>query len=82
MVSVLPVEKIEGIEGHPALSHAYIVEDETGKGWADAGAVFGANPLISRWEMSHGAGGGTESVGAWVDGAMERWRQAGTKISS
>jgi len=80
LVSVVPAEKLEGLETHPALGHTYMVKNEQGNWVADAGAVFGASPEISRWQMSHGAGGGSYDVPFWVDDARDLWRQAATKI--
>lgn len=82
MVSVLPVEKLDGLRSHPALSHTYGVNDERGRCVADAGALFGANPAVTTWEMSHGAGGGIDSVDGWVPGAMDLWRLAAGKVEA
>lgn len=82
LVSVLPIDTIEGIGGHPALGHCYMVSDEVGNRLADAGAVFGRTPFVSRWEMAHGAGGGVESVPNWVNDAAEMWRRAGGLVGA
>lgn len=70
---------LEGFEGHPCLGYPC-------GGWhdaeaegipADAGAAFGDHPSVSRWEMSHGAGGGVYSIADWVDGDLGAgWRRA------
>jgi hypothetical protein len=45
---------------------------------ANASAAFGIHPEVSQWDMSHGAGGGTESIKRWVDGDVrELWNTAG-----
>jgi hypothetical protein len=45
---------------------------------ADASAAFGIHPDVSQWDMSHGAGGGTESVKGWIYGDVhELWNTAG-----
>jgi len=51
---------------------------------ADASAAFGNNPLVTYWEMEHGAGGGVESIHRWVsdktvsdDYLMSLWEEAG-----
>ncbi|WP_397452107.1 hypothetical protein [Pseudomonas sp. NA-150] len=80
LISVLPVTNIDGVLGHPALKHCYLVEDQQGRWLADAGAVFGSTPSATRWEMSHGAGGGTEEVGNWVDNPSSLWIQAASAI--
>lgn len=82
LVSVLPVRTLDGVRSHPALSHSYDVKDKRGKRVADAGAVFGVNPSITAFEISHGAGGGTFTVDFWLEGrANALWDQAASKIS-
>ncbi len=39
-------------------------------------ALFGDGPENTFWQMSHGAGGGVESVGTWVPDARELWERA------
>ena len=41
-------------------------------------AFFGDGPQNTRWEMAHGAGGGTESVSQWMgeSKANELWKRA------
>lgn len=81
LISVLPINDLSGIKGHPALNHRYSVNDSSGGSLADAGAVFGSSPDISEWEMSHGAGGGIEYVSGWVDDAVKLWKKAGLMIT-
>ena len=80
LVSVVAAEKLDGLESHPAHGQCYVVKDEQGVSVCDAGALFGASPEVTSWQMSHGAGGGHFDVPSWVDNAKELWRQAGTKI--
>ncbi|GAA3760738.1 hypothetical protein [Terriglobus aquaticus] len=39
-------------------------------------ALFGDGPANTFWVMIHGAGGGDESVLAWIDGAQRMWERA------
>lgn len=77
LVTVLPVSKIEDFGAHPALSYAYGVPGTK----ADAGAVFGSSPRVTRWEMAHGSGSGVEDVSYWVDNATALWTKAATRVS-
>lgn len=76
LISVLSVADIDGIKGHPALTHSYGVTGADGKNIADAGALFGSNPWATQWQMSHGAGGGVEDVTNWTEDAHGLWRKA------
>lgn len=80
LISVLPVEDISGVSGHPALTHRYIVKDRNESFLADAGALFGSSPATSQWEMSHGSGGGTEDIPNWVYHPMQLWSVAVSKV--
>lgn len=82
MVSILPVDSLNGLQGHPALAHRYTVEDPRGRKIADAGAVFGSSPKVGEWEMAHGSGGGTENVYNWAHDPDELWAAARHKIES
>lgn len=62
---MLPVKDLSGVKGHPALKHRYRVENSSGVYLADAGAIFGSNPYVTEWEMSHGAGGGLNLCQSW-----------------
>ena len=44
---------------------------------ADSSAGFGANPITTYWQMSHGAGGGEYSVDCWVHNSLFLWKRAG-----
>lgn len=81
LVSILAVDRIDSVQGHPALAHRYFVKDSKGAHLADAGAVFGSNPSATQWEMSHGAGGGIESVLGWVREANSLWAKASAKVT-
>lgn len=80
LVAVLPVEDITGMAAHPALEHRYSVDAGTGKPRADAGALFGATPAASEWEMSHGAGAGTYDIPFWINNWPDLWRRAGELV--
>lgn len=82
LVSVLPVDNLDGLRGHPALSHCYSVVGSTGLTIADAGALFGLSPNTSHWEMAHGAGGGIEEVTNWVNDAHALWSKAAVNVIS
>jgi len=82
LISVLPVDSLDEIQGHPALSHRYSVDTPTKQHIADAGALFGSSPQTTIWEMSHGAGGGIENVNSWVNDGDKLWKQAGAKIAN
>ncbi len=79
LVTVLSIDDVSEIKGHPALSHVCRVL-ENGKSIADAGAVFGSNPKATRWQMAHGAGGGVFAVPFWVEDATHLWDKAGQQI--
>ena len=86
LVAVLPFAQRDDCKGHPSLRHFYGInqanrEDYKGLGVSiDAGAVFGSSPKASTWEMSHGAGAGTEDVPAWVDHAESLWSEAASLV--
>ncbi|AEH81155.1 hypothetical protein I7G86_19455 [Sinorhizobium meliloti] len=77
LVSVLPISNVEDFGTHPALSYSYSVPGTK----ADAGAVFGSSPTVTRWEMAHGAGGGLDDVTYWVENASALWTKAATLVS-
>lgn len=79
-VSVLPVSTLNNVKGHPALAWAYSVQNSRGERVADAGALFGNSPQATAWEMSHGAGGGTENIYNWADNASRLWVEAGILV--
>ena len=76
LISVLPVESLNELSGHPALSYQFPVPNTD----ADGGALFGSDPAATQWVIAHGAGGGVEDVYLRVDNADELWRQALTKV--
>jgi hypothetical protein len=45
-------------------------------------ALFGANPSVTVWQMSHGAGGGEYSVPVWVPDWESLWAQARSLIQA
>jgi hypothetical protein len=49
---------------------------------ADASAAFGANPEITYWEMSHGAGGGEDNLLFWIEHLpySRLWSEAGNRV--
>ncbi len=78
LVSVLAVKSLDGLHGHPALSHQFTVPNSN----ADGGALFGNNPTATKWVIAHGAGGGEEDVYFRVDNTDELWAQALAMLSS
>nr|WDE72531.1 hypothetical protein [Cupriavidus gilardii] len=80
LVSVLSTADIESNTGHPALQHRYRVVEDACASRADAGALFGVNPTVSRWQMAHGAGGGIDDVVSWVSDSANLWSYAGQLV--
>jgi len=86
LVAVLPLTQPEDFKTHPSLRHFYGINDANKDDYKgldisiDAGAAFGTSPEATTWEMSHGAGGGIESVSAWVDHAEVLWSQAASFV--
>lgn len=91
LVAVLPLAQIdENFKNHPSLQHMYgfgINDYDAHTGTysgaykdfgvsIDAGAMFGASPKATTWQMSHGSGGGIENVCDWVDHPESLWSQA------
>ena len=85
LVEVKPYSDMEKFTGHPCMDYAYggSKNEDGGIGVipADGSAAFGANPSVTRWEISHGAGGGIEDVYFRVPNADELWKAAGKKVS-
>lgn len=84
LVEVKPYFDINDFKGHPCLDYPFgskwIGDDSDGceKIPADASAAFGANPRTTYWEMTHGHGGGCESVPCWFLGDIDStWDMAG-----
>jgi hypothetical protein len=81
LVAVLPLSQSEDFKNHPCLSHFYGINEAHRDDYRklgvsiDAGAAFGSSPNATKWEMSHGSGGGTENVDAWVDHASALWKK-------
>lgn len=81
LVSVGPFRSVAELSGHIALGHNWQVLNNQGVPVADAGAVFGDGPHVSKWEMAHGAGGGEENVANWVLSRPEDlWQEAGKLV--
>lgn len=78
LVAVLPLSQSEDFKTHPCLKHFFGIGDAyKGLGVSvSAGAAFGNSPKATTWEMSHGAGGGTEEVRNWVDDSDALWSKA------
>jgi len=82
LVEVKPYFDIKQFCGHP--SYGYI-GCGLGEKWDPAlccsAAQFGANPEVSYWCMSHGAGGGDEELIQWIpDGYSRLWSEAGNRV--
>ncbi len=80
MVSVVPTRDLESQSSHPSLSYSYGVYDKNKRYVADGGALLGMSPIVSKWEISHGSGGGVEDVFFRVDNANELWEKAVVSI--
>ncbi|HCG6560527.1 TPA: hypothetical protein NJ652_004458 [Vibrio parahaemolyticus] len=80
MVSVVPTRDLESQSSHPSLSYSYGVYDKNKRYVADGGALLGMSPIVSKWEISHGSGGGVEDVFFRVDNANELWEKAVASI--
>ena len=82
LVAILPLAHQEDLKGHPSLLHIYGIHQAYNEEYRlhgvsiDAGAIFGASPRASTWVMSHGSGGGVESVVDWVNHPDSLWTQA------
>jgi hypothetical protein len=76
LVAVLPLDKVSDFGQHPCTRHAWGIQ-----GYVDGGAAFGASPNATRWEISHGSGGGVEDVYLRVEDATALWSQAKLNIS-
>ena len=76
LVSVLPIDTLDHVKGHPALSYEYSVPNNV----ADAGALLGNHPSVSRWAIVHGHGGGYEDIYLRVDNADELWEEAERRV--
>jgi hypothetical protein len=76
LVEVKPYFSIKEFDGHPCMRYPFGIGIP-----ADASAAFGINPDTTYWEMTHGAGGGIESVENWVSGNVgEFWNKAGAIV--
>lgn len=62
---VKPYFYINQFDGHPVTKLEPYSEP--------VGAKLGVDPGVSEWEMSHGAGGGIEWVGGWVNDWQRKW---------
>jgi len=96
LVEVKPYFDLKQFEGHPCLLYDYgmrsgghfdstDVDVAEGKTCyeipADASAAFGANPEVTYWQMSHGAGGGCFTLIEWIEPGYSRlWSQAGNAV--
>ena len=76
LVSVLPIDTLENVRGHPALSYEYSVPNNV----ADAGALFGSHPSVSRWAIVHGINGGYEGLYTRIANVDALWAQAESMV--
>ena len=78
LVEVKPFYRLEEFESHICMKYAYAHPLPAG---ADAIAMFGVNPHVSRFDMVHGAGSGVYSVSDWVNGDVDiLWKRAGELV--
>lgn len=85
LVSVLPVDSLAKFGEHPCLAYSYGIPkggNLSDRISADGGAAFGTSPVVTWWEISHGAGGGIEDIYFRVENADELWEKAGTIVKS
>ncbi|OBU14102.1 hypothetical protein CTM88_09820 [Photobacterium aquimaris] len=82
MVSVVPTLNIENWLSHPSLSCPWIVKDKNERWVADGGAFLGMSPLVSKWDIAHGSGGGIEDIFDRVSNAEELWGKAVASVIS
>ncbi len=85
LVEVKPYYNIFEFDGHRCMDFPFGVlrdsDDSSECIPADASAAFGINPDVTQWEMSHGSGGGIDSVKQWVSADVdELWKTAGNII--
>ena len=80
LVSVLPVTDLTAFKGHPCTLHNYGVRVKQDECRADGGAAFGYSPAVTLWEISHGAGGGSENMDFRVDDASTLWARASKHV--
>lgn len=81
LVSILAISDMQASGGHPALGYAYGARSFSNISiGADAGALFGTDPSVTYWEMSHGAGGGVSDVTQWVHDALALWDTASERV--
>jgi len=76
LVAVLPVSSADNLRHHPAADHKGAINNDLGEWVADAGAVFGNHPLITRWEFPHGADKNIFDVPGWVPDFDRIWRDS------
>lgn len=80
LVEAKPYFDLEDFNGHPCTKYPY-GECGNAKIPADASACFGANPKVTRWEMSHGHGGGIFSAEIWADVELDEiWARCGNVV--
>jgi|GEM_PF-985427 len=86
LAEVKPYYNLNEFAGHPCTKYPFgyfydqhgIITDECIP--ADASASFGINPSVTEWEMSHGCGGGIDSIDCWIPNCMEIWKTAGNIV--
>jgi hypothetical protein len=79
LVEIKPYFTLSDFDGHQCMAYPYGgIEPHCIP--ASASAAFGANPVVTHWEMAHGAGGGIENLSGWVDNCDDLWKRAGTIV--
>lgn len=82
LASVLPISSLTECQTHPCRSHIYAVKGDNDKWLADGGAIFGNDPTVTEWQISHGSGGGIENVNFRLGGDEHRfWQKAATLVN-
>lgn len=78
LVEVKPYSCIEQFSDHECMKHFWGGHPEFR---CCSSAAFGFHPDVTYWEMSHGAGGGSECVQNWIrDDADYAWKLAGNEV--
>jgi hypothetical protein len=82
LVSVLPVSDTKDFGNHPCRQYDFGWNPQQPRINASAGAAFGAEPLATSFQFSHGDGGGLFNVPFWVPNYTALWEKAGQLVSS
>jgi len=79
--TVLDTESLDTFHDHPCGRHHYGVRSATGEWLADGGAALGRSPSVTAWQISHGAGGGSEEMTFRVPNTAQLWKEAAALVT-